>query len=58
MSSGWVDKDSKLIIDELNPTLMAGIVTITHLCEIMDREVILDHPRARYNRGWRPRGAD
>lgn len=50
--------DPNPIIDEGNPTSTAGIESIIRLCEILDRDVILDKPRARYRRGWGPAASD
>lgn len=50
--------DPNPIIDEGNPTSTAGVLSIIKLCEILQRDVNLDAPKAQYSRGWGPNSTD
>lgn len=50
--------DPNPIIDEGNPTSTAGYSSIVKLCDVLNREVELDEPKALYQRGWGPAASD
>lgn len=58
MGSDDTEKDPNLLIDKRNPTSKEVIISIITLSELLGRKVRLGYPRARYNCGWRPKGAD